>query len=34
MIIFLSAISASTLLLIAAPFITVISPWLLYKVLN
>ena len=34
MITFLSAMSASTLLLIAAPFVAAISPWILYKALN
>jgi hypothetical protein len=34
MMLFVSAISASTLLLLAAPFVAAISPWLLYKILN
>jgi len=34
MIAFLSAISATTLLLFAAPFVAAISPWLLYKMLK
>lgn len=34
MIVFLSAMFASSFLLFAAPFVVAISPWLLYKLLN
>jgi len=34
MIVFVSVMSTSIFLLLAAPFVAAISPWLLYKILS